>query len=236
MARKLVYSGLVAGLLCGCQSTKQNACCDDCLPPPTYCGGYNSYCDNFITTATASDCAKSDLKDLKKSCGKRSGDFEAGFQQAYIDLAMGRLAAVPPIPPRKYWTAYYRSCSGSGAVADWFEGYRLGLSMGSQNGVSHFNRIATSWDGQGDGPDAAWNSSYGNGVHGNGGHSQTISTNHPQYPAPGTTNPAPAVAGRNGPMNPVPASNGPPAIQSADWSRDPSAMQRASLSPVSGSR
>ena len=53
------------------------------------------------------------------------------------------------MPPRKYWTAYYRSCAGGEAVNDWFEGYRAGLNMGAQGGVSRFNRVYSSWGGSG---------------------------------------------------------------------------------------
>lgn len=149
MTRKLLYSGLVAGLLCGCQSARQDACCDDCVPPKSCSLGYGKWYDNHVSTMTAVSCAKDDLKELRKSCGKRSNDFDEGFRDAYIDMALGRLAQTPPVPPRKYWTAYYRSCAGVDAVNDWFEGYRAGLNMGNQGGVSRFNRVYSSWGGSG---------------------------------------------------------------------------------------
>lgn len=150
MTRKLIYSGLVAGLMCGCQSARNEACCDSCVPPQTYCcTGYGKWKDKFVSQATSAKCAYDDLKDIQKSCGKRSKHFEQGFYDAYGDLAQGRLAQVPPVPPRQYWSAYYRSCAGAADVADWFEGYRTGLDYGSRGGVSRFNRIGTSWDGTG---------------------------------------------------------------------------------------
>lgn len=147
MGRELFYSGLVAGMMCGCQSTPPSSCCDDCVPAKTssYCPTYWQLKDEYISQGTAAKCANDDLKELKKSCGKLSSDFGDGFRQAYIDLSMGRPALTPTVPPPKYWNAYYRSCAGADQVSDWFAGYRLGLEHGQQGGVSKFNRIATSW-------------------------------------------------------------------------------------------
>lgn len=146
MGRELLYSGLVAGMICGCQSARSSSCCDDCVPPKTYsyCQNYWQLKDEYISQATAAKCAHDDLKSLKKSCGKVSADFAEGFRQAYIDLSMGRPALVPTVPPPHYWNAYYRSCAGHDQVADWFEGYQLGLEYGQQGGVSKFNRVVTS--------------------------------------------------------------------------------------------
>lgn len=159
MARPLLYSSLVAGLLTGCQSFSSR--CDDCLPPKTGCCKYSPKADNLVNKLTAYDCAGDALKALEKSCGKVSSDFEAGFHQAYEDLAMGRLAMVPPVPASKYWNAHYRSCAGEQAVADWFEGYRAGLQIGQQGGVSRFNRVKTSWGSGGDWQATAWTATGG---------------------------------------------------------------------------
>lgn len=147
MARHFIYSSLVAGILCGCQTTACNAPCDDCVPPPSFSGGYFwPRADNYVTQNTAAECARKDLKNLQKSCVKPSKDFQYGFTQAYVDIAMGRPALVPPVPPPPYWSAYYRSCAGAEAVADWFQGYRTALDVGAAGGVARFNRIATTWD------------------------------------------------------------------------------------------
>ncbi|MBI1346008.1 hypothetical protein GC163_06940 [bacterium] len=162
MGRELIYSGLVAGMMCGCQSAPKSSCCDDCVPPKTYsyCPTYWQWKDEYITQGTAVKCANDDLKDLKKSCGKISYDFQDGYRQAYIDLSMGRPALTPTVPPSKYWNAYYRSCAGADNVADWFAGYQLGLERGQQGGISRFNRIATSWSNAGACPTAP---AYSNG-------------------------------------------------------------------------
>lgn len=142
MARRMVYSGLVAGLMCGCQSADCSRQCDDCLPPKSVGYGYMPKVDEYVTKKTAVGCANDDLKELGKSCGKTSKDFETGFRQAYVDLSLGRPARAPAVPPREYWTAYYRSCAGAPAVDDWFAGYQAGLEWGLRGGVSRFNRIA----------------------------------------------------------------------------------------------
>lgn len=114
-----------------------NGDCSDCLPPQV--AGkyfYHKHIDKFVTTSTAQKCARRDLKFFDVTC-----DFKDGYQQAYIDLAVGRPACVPAIPPKKYWHAWHRSCAGRDAVDQWFAGYRNGLDNGQNSGVSRFNRI-----------------------------------------------------------------------------------------------
>jgi hypothetical protein len=143
----MLSGGLGAATLSGCQSFGGNEQCDDCLPPKSVSYRYLGYFDTLDTKWTAHGCAQRDLKLMKQECGKTSPHFQAGFHQAYEDLALGRYAVTPPVPPSKYWTAYYRSCAGQDAVDEWFAGYRMGLEVGGQGGVSRFNRVATSWRG-----------------------------------------------------------------------------------------
>uniref|UniRef100_A0A7C2P3I7 Uncharacterized protein n=1 Tax=Schlesneria paludicola TaxID=360056 RepID=A0A7C2P3I7_9PLAN len=147
MRRGIIIGGLAVAVLTGCQSSYWSGSkqCADCTPPKSYCPIYKPLCDNLVTKQTAVFCADKALKDLQKECGKQSSDFKYGFRDAYVDLAMGRPALVPPVPPRRYWNAYYRSCAGEPQVADWFEGYRTGLTYGAQSGVSQFDRVATTW-------------------------------------------------------------------------------------------
>jgi len=145
MPRGIVLKAAFVAVLCGCQSSTGWKECADCVPPKTASYGYKPGCDNLVIKLTAVGCADDALKEMKKTCGKQSKDFEAGFRQAYVDLAMGRPALTPPVPARKYWNAYYRSCAGQEAVAQWFEGYRNGLDYGANSGVSCFNRVASSW-------------------------------------------------------------------------------------------
>ncbi|MDX1967968.1 MAG: hypothetical protein SFV23_12400 [Planctomycetaceae bacterium] len=198
MARPFVYSSLVAGLLCGCQSAQHQACCDDCLPKQTPSCGYMPKHDSLLTQWTAKSCAHEDLKQVRKNCGKVSKHFADGFEQAYVDQAMGRPAATPPVPASKYWNAYYRSCAGADDVAEWFEGYRLGLEIGGQGGVSRFNRVASSWQTGGGCPDGACHSEAATSPQ-----PQTVAPAYPwQAQAGGTPSPD-AASGRYSPVAPA---------------------------------
>lgn len=151
-----VWPGISAGvwaLLClGCATPYD---CADCSPPRSCCCSYHACTDNLVTKLTAAECARRDLKELERSSGKLSRHFHAGFREAYRDLALGRLAQIPPVPPSKYWTAYYRSERGQADVDDWFAGYQAGLEWGQTSGVSRFHRVASSgWSSYG----ASWDS------------------------------------------------------------------------------
>lgn len=136
--------------VCGCSSFQHQADypCDDCVPPPV--AGKHKYhrtIDNFLTTLTAQHCAHRDLKQIKYECGPMGRDYKDGYTQAYIDLAAGRPACVPAVPPPKYWHAWHRSCAGREGVDEWYAGYRNGLDNGVNGGVNHFNRIVASPEG-----------------------------------------------------------------------------------------
>jgi hypothetical protein len=146
---RVVVGLLVLSAVSGCHFTaKQAGYCDNCLPPPV--AGkywYHRKLDNCITSLTAQNCACRDLRQFKHECGPVSCDFRYGYTQAYIDLAFGRPACVPAVPPPKYWHAWYRSCGGRDAVEEWYAGYRAGLDHGVNGGVNHFNRIVPNPDG-----------------------------------------------------------------------------------------
>jgi len=139
-------AGVMMGSLVGCQTFGHKGQCSDCIPPKSPSCHYHALSDKLVTKETAWRCANKELHRLKKECGGFSRHFEYGFHKAYEDLALGRYAVPPPVPPSKYWTAYYRSCAGEEAVDDWYAGYRMGLDIGLQSGVSGFNRVASSAD------------------------------------------------------------------------------------------
>jgi hypothetical protein len=145
---RVVIGWLAFCAVSGCHfAAKQAGYCDNCLPPPV--AGkyfYHRTLDNCITTMTAQNCACRDLKQFKHECGPVSCDFRSGYTQAYVDLAFGRPACVPAVPPPKYYHAWYRSCAGRDAVEEWYAGYRTGLDYGVNGGVNHFNRIVPNSD------------------------------------------------------------------------------------------
>jgi hypothetical protein len=119
-----------------------NGRCSDCVPPRVPCWKYMPHVDDFVVQETAKSCACRALARYRSQCGGPiSKDFKAGFTRAYIDLAESRTPQPPSIPPSRYWSAYYRSCAGRPHIEDWYAGYRVGLEIGSQSGVSQFNRI-----------------------------------------------------------------------------------------------
>jgi hypothetical protein len=144
--KPLATAGLCAAMSFGCTASRY---CADCVPPRSFGCSYHPCCDKLLTKFTADQCARKDLKAWEKDCGKQSRHFAAGFHEAYRDLALGRLAQLPPVPPSRYWTAYYRSCAGQKDVQDWFAGYEAGLEWGWNSGVSRFNRVASTLGGVG---------------------------------------------------------------------------------------
>lgn len=146
--RRIPMTAATALMLGGCSLVGPR--CSDCVPPKSYSSYYQSFSDKLVTKGTAEGCAARDLKEFYgKECAT-SKHFADGFTQAYVDVALGKLAVVPAVPPSKYWNAYYRSCEGAPAVHDWFAGYEAGLQTSYERGVSQFNRVVSSWsDGSG---------------------------------------------------------------------------------------
>ncbi len=143
MNRRIPITAATALMLGGCAVLGPK--CSDCVPPKTAAVGYVSLQDRWITKQTAKSCAKRDFFNTYDKKCLPTKHFAEGFEQAYIDVALGKLPVVPAVPPSKYWNAYYRSCAGSNAVQDWFDGYTAGLDASRYHGVSQFNRIQSSW-------------------------------------------------------------------------------------------
>ena len=92
----------------------------------------------------AKKCAKRSLKTMACNCkDKPSKAFRKGYQQAYIDIAMGDSGEVPPVPPEEYWAAHYRTPQGYLEVQEWFTGYKLGAEHALADGRYDYNKIAT---------------------------------------------------------------------------------------------
>lgn len=56
-------------------------------------------------------------------------DFEDGFRQAFIDVAMGACGQVPAVAPKKYWKYCDRTTTGHTAAESWFGGYQSGAQV-----------------------------------------------------------------------------------------------------------
>ena len=116
---------------------------DGCRPSRgCYPCGYEHCKDTFITGHSARKCARNALDAM----GLKSmpSDFRNGFIQAYEDIADGQSGATPPVPPSKYWTAYYRSAEGKQHAQNWFTGYRAGANSALGKKPAYYGPIADS--------------------------------------------------------------------------------------------
>ena len=91
---------------------------------------YNRTLDDCMSCKVARDVARQHMHTLYKSepgCWP-SSDFQAGFEQAYADVAMGSDGQVPPVAPAAYWKSYHRTCEGHQKAQEWLSGYSTGAS------------------------------------------------------------------------------------------------------------
>lgn len=118
---------------------------DKCSPKPYYAlEGYQKHLDRFMVKHAAKKCAHVSLKNLSCNCKEKpTKPFRKGYRQAYIDVALGDSGEVPPVPPKEYWAANYRTPEGYMEVQEWFTGYKLGAEHALADGRIEYNKIAT---------------------------------------------------------------------------------------------
>jgi hypothetical protein len=68
-------------------------------------------------------------------------EFGRGWRQGYFDVSMGRCGNVPPVPPRRYWSAHYNNCCGAQAIQDWYVGYQTGVIAAERKGAGNWHRL-----------------------------------------------------------------------------------------------
>ncbi len=73
-----------------------------------------------------------------------NNDFQYGYGQAFVDVALGGDGTVPPVPPECYWSTCYRTAKGHQHAQDWFAGYTAGASQATAHCRYQFNRVAAS--------------------------------------------------------------------------------------------
>lgn len=132
------------GICTGCQDCRAKN--SDCRPQPYFAfGGYSSILDEYTTRRAAIRCSRKALRDMQHRSGyDHSSHFEAGFRQAYLDMAMGGSGVIPPVPPKKYWSAHYRTPEGNAHAHQWLTGYGVGVEFTQFDGGSQANSIPTS--------------------------------------------------------------------------------------------
>lgn len=118
---------------------------DKCSPHPYYAlDGYQADLDKFVVKHAAKKCARESLKTISCNCkDKPSKSFRKGYQQAYVDIALGDSGEVPPVPPEEYWAAQYRTPEGYMEIQEWFTGYKLGAEHALSGGRYDYDNIAT---------------------------------------------------------------------------------------------
>jgi hypothetical protein len=154
---------LASGLLLliaasGCRSAGCGTCGSACQP--AVCCECHCYCrklDDWHTAMNARSCAARFLS------GRDSRDYRLGFTQAFVDVALGRTGASPPVPPERYWSVCFRSACGHDRVAEWYAGYRAGAELALAECGATCRTIPSSGAGghfgqplQDGGPAAAW--------------------------------------------------------------------------------
>lgn len=77
-------------------------------------------------------------------CQEYLWDFGAGFRQGYADVAGGSDGCTPAVPPRKYWSHFYKSAEGQCAVVAWFDGYQHGAAVAVSDGANAYSHVPTS--------------------------------------------------------------------------------------------
>ncbi|MEO1995571.1 MAG: hypothetical protein ABGZ17_09875 [Planctomycetaceae bacterium] len=115
---------------------------DGCRPRRWQSALTPDWCDDCVTHHLARRAARRQLR----HSGEHSRDFKAGFVQSFEDLADGAPGVVPAVPPKKYWTAYYRTPEGQQSAHSWFDGYRAGMDAAGCDGSRGGNRVASSMD------------------------------------------------------------------------------------------
>lgn len=121
-------------------------CRGECAPPPySGLGRYWRIRNRFDVRDVAGKCCEDAWDRYESQCRRSpSKHFKNGFRDAFYEIADGGDGTVPPVPPKKYWNAYYRSPEGKIYAQQWFNGYRVGSAIALQRGLDRMNEIATS--------------------------------------------------------------------------------------------
>lgn len=76
---------------------------------------------------------------------ERSVHYERGFKEGFVDYYVnGGPGNPPPIPPRDYWKADFRSPEGHQSIQDWLAGFQDGAQAARDGGYRQFVVVPTS--------------------------------------------------------------------------------------------
>ena len=120
----------------GCQSP-----CPWVRAPQLPC--YNRTVDDFLTCKVARDVARHHMHTLYSAECWPTCDFQAGFEQAYADVALGADGQVPAVAPAPYWKSCNRTEVGHLRAQEWLSGYSIGATYALEC-RSPYNRVIAS--------------------------------------------------------------------------------------------
>lgn len=104
--------------------------------------GYDGFWDRIVVRDAATCNARRAYRRFCRASGSRySADFRDGFCSAYVNYAEGFPGTAPPLPPRKYWTAHFRTPKGHAQAADWFSGYEAGMACVQTEPMGEYNVV-----------------------------------------------------------------------------------------------
>ncbi len=90
---------------------------------------YNRTIDDFLASKTAREVARLHLTQLYSKQCRPTCDFQAGFEQAYVDVALGADGTAPAMPPSPYWMNCARTAEGHQRAEEWLSGYTAGAEQ-----------------------------------------------------------------------------------------------------------
>ena len=140
---RLSVVAILAMSLAGCHM--HQAGCQPCRSELFCCTKKRPYCrciDEMKARHAARLAAEWDIAELSKTCGMLC-DYKEGFEQAYVDVAMGADGQVPVLPPKEYWKDKNRTSEGHQRAQAWFAGYADGARRAVACGAQH-NVVPTS--------------------------------------------------------------------------------------------
>jgi len=103
---------------------------------------YNRTLDDTLACKVAGDVARQHLADRCQGQEWPSRDYQAGYVQAYQDIALGADGQTPLVPPETYWQSCARTPEGHQRASDWFDGYTDGAQV-AWDCRGEFNRVYT---------------------------------------------------------------------------------------------
>ncbi|MEZ6050332.1 MAG: hypothetical protein R3C02_02925 [Planctomycetaceae bacterium] len=128
----------------GCDTCQTGDCyskdCESC-----FCLPKHRYWRPFDEAYARHEASKRAWRSILEHYPERPNeDFQYGYGQAFVDVALGGDGTVPPVPPECYWSTCYRTAAGHQRAQDWFAGYIAGAGHATAHCRYQFNRVAAS--------------------------------------------------------------------------------------------